>query len=84
VKIRWIGPCVLPGMAGHYDDVLETIADPDPVLPGYRSSLIAVRSYGKKRYLFAIYRQLRRDDEFVITTYFGSRVNRKKAVRKRK
>lgn len=84
MKIRWIGPCVLPGMAGLDDDVLETIADPDPVLPGYRSSLIDVRSYGKKRYLFAIDRQLSRDDGFVITAYFGSRGNRKKAIWKRK
>jgi len=70
-------------MAGRYDDVLETVADPDLVLPGYRGSLIAVRNYGKKRYLFAVYRQVSRDDGFVITTYFGSKINRKKAIWKR-
>jgi hypothetical protein len=70
-------------MAGHYDDVLETIADPDLVLPGYRGSLIAVRNYGRRRYLFAIYRQLTRDDGFVITAYLSSKINRKKAIWKR-
>ena len=35
-------------MAGHYDDVLETISDPDLVLPGYHGSLIAVRNYGRR------------------------------------
>jgi len=70
-------------MAGRYDDVLETVADPDLVLPGYRGSLIAVRNYGKKRYLFAVYRQVSRDDGFVITTYFGCKINRKKAIWKR-
>ena len=29
-------------MAGHYDDVLETVADPDLVLSGHGGSLIAV------------------------------------------
>ena len=70
-------------MAGHYDDVLETVADPDMVLPGYRGSLVAVRNFGRGRYLFAIYRQVSRDDGFIITAYFGSKVNRKKAIWKR-
>jgi len=36
-------------LAGHYDDVLETIENPDFVLRGYRSSLIAARGHGRKR-----------------------------------
>ena len=70
-------------MAGHYDDVLEAVADPDMLLPGYRGSLVAVRNFGGGRYLFAIYRQVSRDDGFIITAYFGSKVNRKKAIWKR-
>lgn len=70
-------------MAGHYDDVLETVADPDVVLPGYRGSLLAVRNYGPRRYLFAIYRQIGRDDGFIITAYFGRKVNREKAIWKK-
>jgi len=54
-------------MAGHYDDVLETISDPDLVLPGYHGSFIAVRNYGRRRFLFAIYREASGDDGFVIT-----------------
>jgi hypothetical protein len=70
-------------MAGHYDDVLETVADPDLVLHGYGGSLIAVRNYGQRRYLFAIYRQVSREDEFIITANFGAKVNREKAIWKR-
>jgi len=70
-------------MAGHYDDVLETVADPDMVLSGYRGSLVAVRNYGKGRYLFAIYRKVSRDDGFIITAYFSSKIDRKKAIWKR-
>jgi hypothetical protein len=70
-------------MAGHYDDALETVADPDLIIPGYGGSLIAVRNYGRRRYLFTVYRQLSQVDGFVITAYFGSKVNRKKAIWKK-
>ena len=70
-------------MAGHYDDVLETVADPYLVLSGHDGSLIAVRNFGRRRYLFTIYRQLCRDEGFVITAYFGSKVNRKNAIWKK-
>jgi len=70
-------------MAGHYDDVLETVADPDFLLSGHGGSLIAVRNYGQRRYLFTICRQVSRDEGFVITAYFSTKANRKKAVWKK-
>jgi hypothetical protein len=53
------------------------------VLQGYGGSLIAVRNYGRERYLFVIYRQASRDDGFIITAYFSSKIDRKKALWKR-
>ena len=41
-------------VAGYYDDILETVENPDLVLRGYRGTLIAVRSYGRRRYLRTI------------------------------
>jgi hypothetical protein len=70
-------------LAGYYDDVLATIEDPDIVLRGYRGSLIAARSYGRKRYLMVVYRQVSADDGFVITAYFTTKMDRKKAIWKR-
>jgi len=70
-------------LAGHYDDVLETVENPDTVLRGYRSSLIAARSYGRKRYLMVVYRQVSADEGFIITAYFTTRIDRKKAIWKR-
>ena len=63
-------------MAGYYDDVLTAVEDPEMVLSGYGSALIAVRSYGKNRYLNVIYRELSPDDGFIITAFFTSNVNR--------
>ncbi|MFQ5612057.1 MAG: hypothetical protein ACE5H9_07985 [Anaerolineae bacterium] len=70
-------------LAGYYDDILATIENPDLILPGYRGSLIAVRGYGHKQYLMVIYRQVSGDDGFIITAYFSSRIDRKKAIWKR-
>ena len=44
-------------VAGYYDEVLETIENPDLVLRGYRGTLIAVRRYGHRRYFMVVYRQ---------------------------
>ncbi|MCX6027939.1 MAG: hypothetical protein NT169_01390 [Chloroflexi bacterium] len=70
-------------MAGYYDDVLETIEDPEMILPGYRGSLMTTRSYGHERFLVVIYRKISRQDGFVITAFFTDEVDRKKAIWKR-
>lgn len=63
-------------MAGYYDDVLNTIENPEWVLPGHKGSLIAVRNYGRKRYLVVIYRQVSKEDGFVITSFFTEQIDR--------
>jgi len=70
-------------MAGYYDDVLEVVENPDLVLHGYGGSLIAIRGYGRGRYLAVIYRQVSAQDGFVITAYFTSKIDRKKVIWRR-
>lgn len=70
-------------MAGYYDDVLEIVENPDVVLSGYRDSLIAARNYGRKRYLAVVYREISRGDGFIITAYFTSKIDRRKAIWKK-
>jgi hypothetical protein len=70
-------------LAGYYDDVMRVLEDPDLIITGYRGSLIAVRGYGRNRYLMVVYRELTSSDGFVITAYFASEVDRRKAVWKR-
>ena len=67
-------------VAGYYEDVLATIENPDVVLRGYRGTLIAVRNYGRRRYLMVVYRQVSADDGFIITAYFTSKLDRKQVV----
>jgi len=64
-------------MAGHYDDVLDTVENPDFILPGYGGALIAVKELARRRFLSVVYRELSRSDGFVITAYITSKVRRR-------
>ena len=70
-------------VAGYYDEVLDVVAGPDMILPGYGGSLVAVRGLGARRFLCVVYRQISRQDGFVITAYFSHKIERKKAIWKR-
>lgn len=65
-------------LAGYHEDVLGAVENPDLILRGYRGSLIAVRNYGRQRYLMVVYRQVSVKDGFVITAYFTRRLDRSK------
>ena len=67
-------------LAGYYDDVLSVVETHELILPGHKGTLIAVRNYGNDRYLAVIYRELSVDDGFIITAYFTSKIDRKKAI----
>jgi hypothetical protein len=67
-------------LAGHYDDVLDVIENPDLILRGHHNSLLAVRGASRDKYLAVVYRQVSPDDGFVITAYFTSKIERGKAI----
>lgn len=70
-------------VASYYDEVLGTIEEPDIIVRGYKGSLIAHRGMGRNRYLAVVYREIGKEDGFVITVYFTSKLNRRNAVWKR-
>ena len=55
------------------DDVLDVVQHPDEVRSGYGGALIALRGYGKQRYLAVIYKEISDDDGFIITARFAHR-----------
>lgn len=67
-------------VAGHYDDVLETIENPDLVLRGYKDALIGVRGAGRKGYFCVVYRELGKDDGFVISAFFSGEINKRNRI----
>ena len=56
-------------LAGFYSDVLETIEDPDAVYEGESGELLAAKETQTGKYLVVIYKEVNRDDGFVITAF---------------
>ncbi len=64
-------------LAGYYDEVLNVVEDPDFVIKGYRGALIALKKM-ENRFLAVIYKELSKEDGFVITAYFTSKIKLEK------
>ena len=71
-------------LAGHYDDVLNIIENPDFVLRGYKGALIAMKGIAKRRYLAVVYRELKRNDGFVLSAYIASKIKRRLIIWRKK
>lgn len=70
-------------LAGRYEDILDTVVDPDMVLQGYGGALIAVRGLSRGRFLAVMYKEISLSDGFVISAYITEKVNRKVIVWKK-
>ena len=70
-------------LAGHYDDVLDTVENPDVILQGDAGALVAARRLAPYRHLAVVYKELRADDGFVVTAYFTRRLARRTVVWRR-
>ena len=57
-------------LANYRQEVLEVVENPDGVYPGNRGSLIAVRSFGRRGFLGVFYREVSKQDGFIITARF--------------
>jgi hypothetical protein len=73
-------------LAGHFHDVLETIASPEAIYDGDAGELLAISGLRMSLLLVVVYRELSADDGFVITAFFTSRmrqIERRRLVWKR-
>ncbi|MCD6248847.1 MAG: hypothetical protein J7J98_00775 [candidate division Zixibacteria bacterium] len=61
-------------VAGYYDEVLNTIEEPDYVIKGYRGAFIALRKVTERKFLAVVYRETSEEDAFIITAYFTSKL----------
>lgn len=65
-----------PYMQSYYDEILDTIENPIWILRGHGGTLVAVQSIKRSSYLHVIYREISRNDGFVITAFLTRKVNR--------
>src|SRR5659263_785540 len=56
-------------MAGYYFDVLETVEDPEAIYEGKMGEFLAVRCIEEGKYIVVIYKELSKEDGFVITAF---------------
>lgn len=78
---RWFHICENhDDLAGHYDDVLSTIEDPDYIIGGYGEALIALRKMARSKFLAVVYKETGKEDGFVITAFFTSKLKLEKEV----
>ena len=71
-------------LAGWYDEVLNTIENPDFVLKGHGEALIGVREIKVGRYLSVVYREVNTQNGFVITAYITSKIKKEAIIWQRK
>jgi hypothetical protein len=60
-------------MAGYYYEVLETVEEPEFICEGNAGELIAIKEVEKEKYIVVIYRELEKEDGFVITAFLTRR-----------
>jgi hypothetical protein len=59
-------------MAGYFHETLDTVENPNIIVRGNSGSVKAAKNFGKKKWLVVVYREISRNDGFVITAYFLS------------
>jgi hypothetical protein len=69
-----------PYMESYYERLLDAIEKPTCVLRGYAGSLVAILSVGRQRYLHVVYKEVSREDGFIITAFIAQKYNRKLIV----
>lgn len=73
-----------PYMESYYQQVLDAVEGPTWVLRGYAGALVAVLTLGRQGHLHVVYREVSREDGFIITAFIARKVNRSAMVWPRK
>ena len=60
-------------MAGYYFEVQEKVEEPEAIYEGKTGECIAARQIEKDKYIVVIYRELSKEDGFVITAFLTRR-----------
>lgn len=67
-------------MAGYYDEIVSVLEEPDYIIKGYKGALIALRRFIKDKFLAVVYKEVSKEDGFVITAYRTSKLKLEKEV----
>ena len=65
-----------PYMSGYYQAVLDAIENPEFILRGRKSTKVAVLNVGRRKWLLVTYREISRNDGFIITAFVDDEFNK--------
>lgn len=60
-------------MAGYYFEVLETVEKPEAIYEGKTGECLALKEVEKDKYVVVVYREVSKEDGFVITAFLTKR-----------
>lgn len=60
-------------MAGYYYNILEVVEEPEAIYEGKTGECIALKQVEEGKYIVAIYRELGKEDGFIITAFLTKR-----------
>ncbi|MGI8883267.1 MAG: hypothetical protein ACR2IA_03375 [Pyrinomonadaceae bacterium] len=69
-----------PYMNGFYDEVLKSIDHPEFITRGQKGTKIAVVNLGRSRWLHVMYREINRNDGFIITAFIDEFFEKNKII----
>lgn len=61
-------------LAGYYNNILATVESPDYVIEGDKKAFIALKVMKKRKFLAVVYREVSKNDGFIITAFFSSNI----------
>ncbi|MBI3354321.1 MAG: hypothetical protein HY034_05485 [Nitrospirae bacterium] len=61
-------------MAGYYFEVLETVQDPEAIYEGNDNELLAIKEIEQGKYMVVVYKEVSREDGFVITAFLTRKI----------
>jgi hypothetical protein len=72
-----------PYMSGYYQAVLDAIYYPEFILRGQKGAKIAILNVGRDRWLRVLYREINKNDGFIITAYIADEFDENLIIWKR-
>lgn len=69
-------------LAGYYFEVLETVKEPEAIYKGSSGENISIREVGDGKYIVVIYKEINKDDGFIITSFLTRRAKQFKRRKK--
>ncbi|OGW15064.1 MAG: hypothetical protein A3G93_05415 [Nitrospinae bacterium RIFCSPLOWO2_12_FULL_45_22] len=61
-------------MAGYYFEVLETVQEPEALYEGEAEELLALKEIESGKYLIVVYKEVNKEDGFIITAFLTRRI----------